>query len=144
HDERLLMVFPEGARGTGKLYRDKYKLVRVGTGVVRLALETNTPIVPLAFIGGGEAIPTICHLETAAELIGAPRLPGAPYGVPVPMPVRCQIFYGEPMHFEGDGNETDDVIEAYVEEVQQRIRELIEQGRRWRRNELVSLRHEPT
>ncbi len=133
--DRLLMVFPEGARGTGKLYRDKYKLVRFGTGFVRLALQTNTPIVPFAFIGGEEAIPTIFHLESAARLIGVPYIPVAPYLLPIPRPVRCQIFYGEPLLFEGNGNESDDIIEGYVAEVQESIRGLIEQGRAWRRSE---------
>ena len=43
-DERLLMVFPEGARGTAKLYKERYSLVRFGTGFVRLALQTKSPI----------------------------------------------------------------------------------------------------
>src|SRR5256885_2001642 len=52
-DERLLMVFPEGARGTAKLYWERYSLVNFGTGFMRLSLATGTPIVPFAFIGGG-------------------------------------------------------------------------------------------
>src|SRR5690554_362578 len=120
--DRLLMVFPEGARGTGKLYRDKYKLERFGTGFVRLALKTNTPIVPFAFIGGEEAIPTIFHLEAAARLIGVPYIPVAPYLLPIPRPVQCQIFYGKQLHFEGNGTESDDVIDEYVAEVQSSIR----------------------
>ncbi len=133
--DRLLMVFPEGARGTGKLYRDKYKLERFGTGFVRLALKTNTPIVPFAFIGGEEAIPTIFHLEAAARLIGVPYIPVAPYLLPIPRPVQCQIFYGKQLHFEGNGTESDDVIDEYVAAVQSSIRDLIEQGRAWRRSE---------
>ncbi|MBA2663002.1 MAG: acyltransferase family protein [Bradymonadaceae bacterium] len=140
-DDRLLMVFPEGARGTGKLYRDKYKLVRFGTGFVRLALKTKTPIVPFAFIGGEEAIPTVFHLKRAARLLGVPYIPVAPYLLPIPMPIKCQIFYGEAMTFEGDGTEDDEVIEGYVDAVQERIRELIEQGRVWRRHELSTNGH---
>ncbi|HVY48769.1 MAG TPA: 1-acyl-sn-glycerol-3-phosphate acyltransferase, partial [Minicystis sp.] len=45
-DERLLMVFPEGARGTAKLYKERHSLVQFGTGFVRLAQKTKTPIVP--------------------------------------------------------------------------------------------------
>ena len=44
HSERLVVAFPEGARGTGKLYKDRYKLVRFGTGFMRLARKTKTPI----------------------------------------------------------------------------------------------------
>src|SRR5690606_31702790 len=52
-DERLLMVFPEGARGTAKLYKERYSLVNFGTGFMRLAMQTKTPIVPFGFLGGG-------------------------------------------------------------------------------------------
>ncbi|TXD36394.1 acyltransferase family protein [Lujinxingia vulgaris] len=132
-DERCLMVFPEGARGTGKLYRDRYKLVRFGSGFVRLAMKTNTPIVPFAFIGGEEAIPTVRHLKGLAKMIGAPYIPLTSYGLPLPLPVACQIFYGEPLVFEGTGTETDDVILGHVQRVQDEIAALIERGRTWRR-----------
>lgn len=133
-DERLLMVFPEGARGTGKLYKDRYKLVRFGTGFVRLALKTRTPIVPFAFIGGEEALPTVLHLKALARLIGAPYVPVTPYLLPVPMPFPCQIFYGEPLLFEGTGDEADEIIEGYVDDVRLRIEGLVEKGRIWRRD----------
>lgn len=131
--ERVLMVFPEGARGTGKLYKDRYQLVRFGTGFMRIALETGTPIVPFAFVGGEEAIPTIYHAETLARLVRAPYFPITWYGLPVPLPVQCWLLFGEPMVFDGDGSERDAVIEGYVDEVKQRIVELIEEGRRIRR-----------
>lgn len=134
--ERALMVFPEGARGTGKLYKDRYKLVRFGTGFMRLALTTDTPIVPFAFIGGEEALPTMMHLKRLAKLLKVPYIPISPYILPIPLPVPCQIFYGEPMEFEGDGSETDEVIIGYVEQVRDRIRKLIDEGREWRREAL--------
>lgn len=132
-EDRLLMVFPEGVRGTGKLYKDRYQLERFGTGFMRLALQTNTPIVPLAFIGGEEALPAVMHLKKVARLVGAPYIPVPPYLLPVPLPVRCQVHYGEPMHFEGDGTEADETIEEYVAQVKARIEELIEHGRQTRR-----------
>src|SRR5262249_26933115 len=78
-DGRLLLVFPEGARGTAKLYRERYSLVQFGSGFVRLALETKTPIVPFSFIGGGEAIPTIANAYSLGKLFGAPYVPITPY-----------------------------------------------------------------
>lgn len=127
-DERLLMVFPEGARGTAKLYPQRNSLVRFGTGFVRLALQTKTPIVPFAFIGGGEAIPTIYNSEWLGRLVGAPYVPFTPYVLPIPRPVPCQIYYAEPMVFEGTGNEDDLVIQGYVNRVQAQIAQLIELG----------------
>jgi 1-acyl-sn-glycerol-3-phosphate acyltransferase len=126
--ERILLVFPEGARGTGKLYQDRYRLVRFGTGFMRLALKTRTPIVPFAFVGGEEALPTIAHSRILAQLTGAPYWPIPPWVIPWPMPVPCRIHYGEPMTFEGDGNESDEDIEARVVEVRERITELMREG----------------
>lgn len=132
-DDRLLMVFPEGARGTQKLYPERHSLVRFGTGFVRLALKTNTPIVPLAFLGGGDAIPTVHNSERLGKILGAPYVPITPYGVTFPLPVRLDVIYSEPMRFEGSGNEEDEVIFGYVQEVKGRIAGLIEEGRRLRR-----------
>lgn len=133
--DRALMVFPEGARGTGKLYRDRYQLVRFGTGFMRIALQTRTPIVPFAFVGGEEALPTMYHSATLAKLFHAPYFPVPPYLVPIPMPFPCQLYYSEAMRFEGTGTEDDDVIEGYVDQVRDRIVTLIEEGRRRRRAE---------
>ncbi len=128
-DERLLMVFPEGARGTAKLARDADSLVRFGTGFMRLALKTQTPIVPVAFVGGGEAIPTVMNLYKLGQLMGVPYIPVTPYLFPLPKPARLQLLYSEAMVFEGDGTEADEVILGYVEQVRARIAWLIEQAR---------------
>ena len=127
-DDRLVLVFPEGARGTGKLYRDRYKLVRFGTGFMRLALRTRSPIVPFAFVGGEEALPTMYHARVLAKLTGAPYWPVPPHNIPFPKPVTCGIYYGKPMRFKGNGTERDEVILGYVEQVKERISELIVQG----------------
>jgi 1-acyl-sn-glycerol-3-phosphate acyltransferase len=128
-DDRLLMVFPEGLRGVGKLYRDRYKLERFGTGFIRIALRTNAPIIPLAFIGGEEALPTVYHARRLAKVFNAPYWPVPPYLAPVPMPLPCEIHFGKPIHFEGDGNESDETIHGYVERVRDEINALIGTGR---------------
>lgn len=131
-NERLLMVFPEGARGTAKLYGDRHTLVDFGTGFMRLALQTQTPIIPTAFLGGGEAIPTVMNLERVGRAVGVPYIPITPYLLPLPRPVPLEIYYSEPMVFEGTGNEEDAVIHEHVETVKARIATLIDQGYRIR------------
>lgn len=128
-DERLLLVFPEGAKGTAKLYWDRYSLVRFGTGFLRLALHTHSPIIPIAFIGGGEAIPTVFNNELLGKLFGSPYVPMTPYLLPVPLPARCKIIFGEPLSFEGSGNESDEIIGDMVEQVKGSIASLIEEGK---------------
>src|SRR5947209_215352 len=135
-DDRLLLVFPEGARGTAKLWKDRWSLVDFGTGFVRLALRTKTPIIPLGFIGGGDAIPTVSNLYRIGKLVGVPYVPVTPWLLPIPRPVRLEIHYGEPLVFEGNGSEEDDVIQRYVEQVKSEIASLIEKGRESRRGHL--------
>lgn len=127
-EERLLLVFPEGARGIGKLHHERYQLKRFGTGFIRLALQTQTPILPFAFVGGEEAMPTYWHLKRMAKLTGAPYWPAPPYLLPIPMPLSCDIIYGEPMLFEGDGTEDDGVIKNYVGQVKAKVVSLMERG----------------
>ena len=127
-DGRLLMIFPEGARGTGKLYKDRYRLMHFGTGFMRIALQTGAPVIPFAFIGGEEALPTVYHAKTLAKLVGAPYWPVPPYLLPLPLPLGCEIHFGRPMRFVGDGHEPDEVIEAYVEQVRSVIELLVARG----------------
>ena len=131
-DERLLMVFPEGARGTAKLYKDRYSLVDFGTGFMRLALKTHTPIIPFAFIGGGDAVPTIANAYTLGKLMGLPYVPITPYLVALPLPVKLEIVFGEPMHISGTGSEDDEVVAEYVYEVKSQISEMLTRGRKER------------
>ncbi|MBX3126401.1 MAG: acyltransferase family protein [Polyangiaceae bacterium] len=129
-EERLLMVFPEGARGTAKLFVERYSLVRFGTGFMRLALATSTPIVPFAFLGGGEAVPTVVNLERVGKMVGLPYVPVTPYGLAVPLPVHVELHFGEPMQFRGTGNEDDVEILHKVDDVKRKISTLIDRGLR--------------
>jgi 1-acyl-sn-glycerol-3-phosphate acyltransferase len=128
-DDRLLMVFPEGARGTAKLFRERYSLVDFGTGFMRLAMQTRTPIIPLGFVGGGEAIPTVLNAYRLGRALGVPYIPITPYGLALPLPVPLAVHYGAPLRFEGTGAEDDHVIQRNVEQVKEAIQALLAQGR---------------
>ncbi len=141
-DERMLMVFPEGARGTAKLYRERYSLVSFGSGFVRLAMKMRTPIVPFAFLGGGEAVPTIANAYSIGRLVGLPYVPVTPWLFAVPLPVKLEVHYSPPMFFEGTGAEEDEVIFGHVERVKARIAELIERGRQRRQDPAKAGREE--
>jgi 1-acyl-sn-glycerol-3-phosphate acyltransferase len=127
-EDRLLMVFPEGARGTAKLYSQRNSLVDFGTGFVRLAMQTKTPIVPFGFVGGGDAIPTVFNAYKLGRMFGVPYIPFTPYVLAVPLPVRLGVTYGRPLVFEGTGREDDEIVQGYVERVKREIATLIEQG----------------
>lgn len=127
-DERLLIVYPEGARGTEKLYSKRHSLIDFGTGFLRLALRSGTPVVPTAFVGGGDAIPTIMNLYRLARRVGVPYIPVTPWGVALPRPTTLQIYIGEPVIFDGKGNEEDVVIQEWVDVLKAKIRSLLDRG----------------
>ena len=133
-NDEAVMVFPEGARGFVKTYRERYQLQRFGLGFLRLALETETPIVPIGIVGSEEQSPAIADSKWLGRLVGSPAFPITPtfpwlglLGF-LPFPVRFRIYFGEPLRFEGDPNDDDATVEKHVEVVKDRIRELIAEG----------------
>lgn len=134
-DDRLLLVFPEGARGTAKLWRERYSLVDFGTGFMRLALKTKSPIIPFGFLGGGDAIPTVANLYRLGKVFGVPYVPITPWIAPLPLPIKLEVVYGEPLIFEGTGREDDETVSGYVEQVKTAIASLLSRGRKARRGE---------
>jgi len=139
-EDRLVMVFPEGARGTAKLFKERYSLVEFGTGFVRLALKTKTPIVPFAVLGGSEAFPTVANAYRLGRLFGVPYVPIVAYGLPIPIPAKMDIVYGEPLLFSGTGNEDDEIVFGYVDKVREAIAAMLAAGQMRRRSEPPLLR----
>jgi 1-acyl-sn-glycerol-3-phosphate acyltransferase len=134
-----VLVFPEGVRGMNKLYKDRYKLKRFGTGFMRLALEAQTPIVPIAVVGSEEQQPGLANLESVGRMLGMPAFPITatfpllgPLGM-LPLPVKYHVYFGEPLHFQGAPTDEDAVIEEKVERVKSAITTLFERGLRERR-----------
>lgn len=125
-DDQVIVVFPEGAKGSGKPWRERYKLKPFGRGFMRLALQTQTPIVPCAVIGGEESIISLHNWKSAARLLGMPYVP-IPI-TPVPLPVQFHVHFGEPMHFNGRFDDEDSVIDEKVARVQEVVKFLIEKG----------------
>jgi 1-acyl-sn-glycerol-3-phosphate acyltransferase len=133
-DEEAILVFPEGARGISKPFSKRYQLAEFGLGFLRLALETGTPIVPVAVIGAEEQAPAV-NVKPLARLFRTPSFPVVPYPpfVPlVPLPVKYRVYFGEPMQFEGDPDDDDEALEDQVKSVKNRIQSMIQVGLRER------------
>src|SRR3954462_13079204 len=100
----LVGVFPEGLKGIGKPFRERYTLQRFGRGgFVTAALRTGVPIIPTAIVGAEEIYPMIGNAKTAARLLGLPYFPITPtfpllgpLGM-VPLPSKWLIAFGEPI-----------------------------------------------
>ena len=134
-DDRLLMVFPEGARGINKLFAQRYQLSNFGHGFMRLALETKAPIVPVALVGAEEQAPAVADIQPLARLLGFPSFPVIfPQLLPLPLPVRYRIHFGEPLEFKGSANDDDDVVGGHVKKVKHTIQRMLEKGLERRRS----------
>jgi 1-acyl-sn-glycerol-3-phosphate acyltransferase len=100
----LVGVWPEGFKGIGKPFRERYKLQRFGRGgFVSAALRTGAPIIPCSIVGAEESYPMIGNAKTLARLLGLPYLPVTPtfpllgaLGA-VPLPSKWLIEFGEPI-----------------------------------------------
>jgi 1-acyl-sn-glycerol-3-phosphate acyltransferase len=100
----LVGVWPEGFKGIGKPYKDRYKLQRFGRGgFVSAALRTRTPIIPVSIVGAEEIYPKIGEIKLIARLFGLPYFPVTPtwpllgpLGA-VPLPSKWYIEFGEPI-----------------------------------------------
>jgi 1-acyl-sn-glycerol-3-phosphate acyltransferase len=129
---RLVAVFPEGAKGIGKLYKDRYKLQRFGRGgFIRLCLRTRTPIVPCAIVGAEEANPMLYRVESIAKGLGMPYIPITPtfpalgpLGL-MPAPTKWKVTFGEPLAFDEHGPEAAD-DEVLVGRLAERVRATIQ------------------
>ncbi|WP_165486297.1 lysophospholipid acyltransferase family protein [Frankia sp. Cppng1_Ct_nod] len=103
----LVGVWPEGFKGVGKPFSERYKLQRFGRGgFVSAALRTGVPIVPCTIVGAEEIYPMIGNLKTLARLLGLPYLPITPtfpwlglFGL-LPLPSKWLIEFGEPVDTE--------------------------------------------
>ncbi|MFF9480995.1 lysophospholipid acyltransferase family protein [Streptomyces sp. NPDC014733] len=101
-------VMPEGFKGIGKPFADRYKLQRFGRGgFVSTALRAGVPIVPCSIVGAEEIYPMIGNARTLARVLGLPYFPLTPtfpWLGPVgalPLPTKWTIQFGEPIATDG-------------------------------------------
>jgi 1-acyl-sn-glycerol-3-phosphate acyltransferase len=126
-----LMAFPEGVAGIAKPFSKRYNLEPFGTGFMRLALETDTPIVPVAVIGAEEQYISVGDLKTLARVLGWPVLPVIPQfflGMFLPLPTKYHIYFGEPLRFTAEPNGTDAHLDEKVWVVRNTIQNMIDRG----------------
>lgn len=122
--EECVVVFPEGVRGSGKLFKKRYQLQRFGNGFMHIAMDTNTPIVPVGCVGCEETMPAVANIKPLAKILG---LPYVPLTIPVPLPSKVYLNFGEPLTFEGNIDSEQQVVDN-VEKVKDSIRALIDKG----------------
>jgi len=127
----LVGVFPEGLRGVGKLFRERYRLAHFGRGgFVRLARTAGVPIIPVAIVGAEEIHPVLGKVTKLAQPLGLPYIPITPtfpllgpLGL-LPVPTKWTIQVGEPMTVPPSESGRDDAIEI-AEAVRRRMDQMI-------------------
>jgi 1-acyl-sn-glycerol-3-phosphate acyltransferase len=139
HNGEYVGVFPEGFKGIGKPYRERYKLQRFGRGgFVAAALRTGAPIVPVAIVGAEEIYPIIANIKPLAKVTGLPYVPVTPLfpwlgplGA-LPLPSKWFIQFGKPIDTATLTEDADDPIVVFNladqvrETIQENIHELLE------------------
>ena len=141
---QLTAVFPEGYKGLGKRFKDRYKLQRFGRGgFVAAALRTKAPIIPCSIVGSEEIYPMLTDVRLLARLLGLPYFPitplfplAGPAGL-VPLPSKWHIAFGEPIetaHYEGADAEDPMVTFELTDQVRETIQQTLYQLLAGRRN----------
>ena len=134
HDEgRLVLVFPEGQKGTRKLYWQRYKLRRFGRGgFVKTAIRAGVPIVPVAVMGAEEAMPIFAHVPLLQRLTGLIYFPinhafphFGPLAAGMYLPAKFKIRFLEPVDFGDVGPEAADDV-AFVQQAADDVRARIQ------------------
>ncbi|HNC06858.1 MAG TPA: lysophospholipid acyltransferase family protein [Solirubrobacterales bacterium] len=137
-EDQPVMVFPEGQKGFGKSFADRYRLQRFGRGgFVEVALETGSPIVPVAVVGAEEIYPKLGESKPLARVIGSfyvPVTPTFPWLGPLgllPLPSRWRIEFLEPIDLSGYGpgsSEDRSLVFDLSEQVREQIQEALYRG----------------
>lgn len=108
HDEgQVVLVFPEGAKGPGKVFTERYQLRRFGRGgFVEIAMRSGVPVVPIAVVGAEEAMPSFVNIPALAKLLGTPFAPITPFfpllgplGLAMYLPAKMRVHILPPVHF---------------------------------------------
>jgi 1-acyl-sn-glycerol-3-phosphate acyltransferase len=132
--DELVLVFPEGVRGTGKGFNERYRLRRFGRGgFVATAIRSRAPIIPVSVVGSEEIYPMVGDLAPLARLLGLPYFPITPFwpwlgplGM-IPLPSKWRIQFHAPIHVESHPAEAADdnnLVMALADDV----RDTIQQG----------------
>lgn len=134
HDEQqLVLVFPEGTKGTGKHYKERYRLRRFGRGgFVEIAMRAGVPVIPIAVVGAEEAMPILFKSNRLAKILRVPYFPLTanmlalgPLGLAAYLPAKFRLRVLPPVHFDVPPNQ-ERYSRSRVMEEAERIRRMVQ------------------
>ncbi len=94
--DELIGIYPEGVRGVGKPFRERYRVLDFHPGFIQLAIATQTPLIPVATIGGDEIFPEFVNVKSMARTLGLPFFPITPSFPWLPFPLMLMPL---PVHW---------------------------------------------
>ncbi len=137
-DQELVLFYPEAEKGTGKPYKDRYQLAEFHAGFVRAAIETGSPLIPVATIGGDEIYPLFANLKAVAKVLDWPYYPLTPFfpWLPfplnaIPLPVRIMVAVWRPFKLKyppeaaSDENLVNEITNDIQKDIQAKVTALL-------------------
>jgi len=146
--QQLALVFPEGTKGTGKLYSERYQLRRFGRGgFVQIAMRAGAPVIPMAVIGSEESMPILFKSPQMAKALRIPYFPITanmlafaglgPLGALLDFPSKIRIRVLDPVHFDVEPDQprySRSLIMDHSERIRQQIQDALHDMLRKRRS----------
>jgi 1-acyl-sn-glycerol-3-phosphate acyltransferase len=146
--EQLVLVFPEGAKGPGKTFSERYQLRRFGrAGFVQIAMRAGVPVIPVAVVGAEESMPMLANIAPLAKALGLPYAPITanmvafgpllgPLGALVHFPAKIKLRVLDPIHFDVPPDQPRysrgrvmDEAEAIRQQIQEALHDMLRQRR---------------
>ena len=140
---QLVLVFPEGSKGPGKPYKERYQLRRFGRGgFVDIAMRAGVPVVPIAVVGAEESMPVLTNLPAVAKVLGTPYFPvtanqllfGPVLGLLAYLPAKFSLRVLDPVSFDVEADQPSysksrvmEEAEAIRQQIQQALYEMLRQ-----------------
>jgi 1-acyl-sn-glycerol-3-phosphate acyltransferase len=131
--DELVAVFPEGYKGVGKLFKDRYKLARFGRGgFAKMALNTQAPMIPVSVVGAEETYVSIHKSQTLAKITHFPYFPISLrfpwFGLLgfIPLPTKWYIDFGEPIPTDVYGPEANENL-VLVSQLSDQVRNIVQE-----------------
>jgi 1-acyl-sn-glycerol-3-phosphate acyltransferase len=128
--DEIVGIYPEGIRGVGKTFRERYRVHDFHPGFVQLAISTQTPILPIATVGGDEILPNFANVKTFAQMLRMPFFPLTPafpwlptHLAFMPLPIRWMMKIHKPIHLDYPPEKASDrkLVSRIAKEVQYQI-----------------------
>jgi 1-acyl-sn-glycerol-3-phosphate acyltransferase len=140
----LVVFYPEAEKGTGKLFKNRYKLVDFHAGFVRAALETQSPLVPVITIGGEEIYPILANIKPIAKLLKWPYFPITPffpwlpfpfYSIPLPVKLLICVWPQFKLKYPPEAANDEDLVAQIASDIRSDVQSKV--------NDLLALRKSP-